>query len=51
MPQWIAMAERELAEPATREVGRVRMLLIAESQKLLDLMKRQQQSAEDTKKF
>jgi hypothetical protein len=51
MPQWIAIAERELADPATREIGTVRKLLIAESQKLLALMKRHQQSAEDTEEF
>jgi hypothetical protein len=51
MPQWIAMADKELSDPASREVGRVRMLLIEECLKLLGLMKRQQESGTDTKEF
>jgi hypothetical protein len=51
MPQWIAMADKELSEPTTREVGRLRMLLIKECLKLLGLMKRQLESGTDTRGF
>jgi hypothetical protein len=40
--EWFATARRELSNKTTRDVGRVRMVLIEECRKLLGLMKQEE---------
>jgi hypothetical protein len=39
LPEWVEMAEREMSDEATREIGEVRLTLIQGCRKTLELMK------------
>ena len=42
--EWVAMAGREMADPNKQEIGRIRLLLVAECLKVLNLMRVKQKS-------